>query len=197
MDADRAGLRRQALVAIGALSLAWLPLAAQAEAPRRAPSPGERPTATTAPPTEARPVLKSSPAIESLAWHEGSVRRSLQRVPEWQADFTPRVPQRPILGRPDGTENPALVSPVLRDESGQLRALPGGVLAVLRTALDEANAQRFFASVGVIPVRQITDTLWLLQAPAGLPALELSNRLNDSGLFASVQPNWWTPRSRK
>lgn len=197
MGADQSRLRRQTLFAIWALSLAWLPLAAEAEAPRRAPAPGERLATPASPLTDARPVVKSSPAIESLAWHEGSVRRSLQRVPDWQADFTPRVPQRPILGRPDGTENAALVSPVLRDESGQLRALPGGVLVVLRTAYDEAGAQRFFASVGVIPVRRITDTLWLLQAPAGLPALELSNRLNDSGLFASVQPNWWTPRARK
>jgi len=197
MGVERSRLHRQAWLTIGALWMAWLPLAAQAEAPRRGPVPAERPAVVPATSTDNRPTLKSSPVIESLAWHEGPVRRSLQRVPQWQADFTPRVPPRPVLGRPDGTENPALVSPVLRDESGQLRALPGGVLVVLRSALDETDAQRFFASVGVTPVRQITDTLWLLQAPAGLPALDLSNRLNDSGLFASAQPNWWTPRARK
>ena len=67
----------------------------------------------------------------------------------------------------------------------------------MRAPLDDAAAQRLFDQAGAAPARKLTETLWLLQAPTGLPALQLANRLHDSGHFASAQPNWWAPRIRK
>ena len=185
--------------ALCALAVALLPMLAQAEAPRRGRAPSDASAAVMPlPRTDTQPTLKSAmPATRLQQWHDGPTRRSLQEVSTLEADFTPRVPVREVL-QPAGASGPtALVSPVFRDESGGLRALPGGVLAILQAPLDDAAAQRLFNQAGVTPVKRITDTMWLLEAPIGLPALELANRLHDSGLFASVQPNWWTPRVRK
>jgi hypothetical protein len=180
-----------------------LPVTAMAEAPRRGAVPAEPPSrfvAGTVVPQHTVPVTKSVVASAAVyAWQDGATRRTIAIVPELEADFSPRTERRDVL-QPAGSasaETRALISPVFRDESGGLRALPGGVIVSMRSPLDDAAAQRLFDQAGVAPARRLTDTLWLLQAPTGLPALQLANRLHDSGLFASAQPNWWAPRIRK
>ena len=180
-----------------------LPITGMAEAPRRsaiASEPSSRFVAGTVVPQHTGPVTKSVVASAAVyAWQDGATRRTLTIVPELEADFSPRVERRDVL-QPAGSANaqtPALISPVFRDDSGALRALPGGVIVSMRAPLDDAAAQRLFDQAGVAPARKLTETLWLLQAPTGLPALQLANRLHDSGLFASAQPNWWAPRIRK
>jgi hypothetical protein len=128
----------------------------------------------------------------SLGWYDGDRWRSLTMVPQRVVDFTPRPGDRvPIIetGTPD-----ALRSPVLRDESGRLRALPGGLLVQLRTPLAPAQARALLHAADLQPTRAISDTLWLVDSPLGLASLHLANRLHRSGQFASVQPNWWLER---
>jgi hypothetical protein len=180
-----------------------LPITGMAEAPRRsaiATEPSSRFVAGTVVPQHTGPVTKSVVASAAVyAWQDGATRRTLAIVPELEADFSPRVERRDVL-QPAGSasaQTPALISPVFRDDSGALRALPGGVIVSMHAPLDDAAVQRLFDQAGVVPARKLTETLWLLQAPTGLPALQLANRLHDSGLFASAQPNWWAPRIRK
>jgi len=189
------------LLVLGAV--VCLPVTGMAEAPRRSAAPTDpssRFIAGTVVPQHTGPVTKSVVASAAVyAWQDGATRRTLAIVPELEADFSPRVDRRDVL-QPAGSASAqarTLISPVFRDDSGGLRALPGGVIVTLRAPLDEVAAQRLFDQAGVAPARRLTDTLWLLQAPTGLPALQLANRLHDSGLFAFAQPNWWAPRIRK
>jgi hypothetical protein len=128
----------------------------------------------------------------SLGWYDGDRWRSLTLVPQRVVDFTPRPGDRvPIIeiGTPD-----ALRSPVLRDESGRLRALPGGLLVQLRSPLPTEQARALLKAADLQPTRAVSDTLWLVDSPLGLASLHLANRLHRSGKFASVQPNWWLER---
>lgn len=180
-----------------------LPRLSMADAPRRSAVPTQSASgfiAGTVVPVQAAPITKSVVASAAVyAWQDGSVRRTLVAVSELEADFSPRVERREVLqpAGSAGTESRAWISPVFRDDRGGLRALPGGVMVTLRSPLDDASAQRLFDQAGITPARRLTDTLWLIQAPTGLPALQLANRLADSGLFDSAQPNWWAPRIRK
>jgi hypothetical protein len=128
----------------------------------------------------------------ALGWYDGDRWRPLTRVPHRVVDFTPRPGDRvPVIepGTPD-----TLRSPVLRDESGRLRALPGGVLVQLRRPLPPEQAQALLQGAGLAPTRAINDTLWLVDSPLGLASLQLANRLHRSGQFASAQPSWWLER---
>jgi hypothetical protein len=139
-------------------------------------------------------------AVPTHWWHDGTARRALVLDASLEADFTPRA-----VGQGASVLQPArglksttpLVSPVLRDESGRARALPGGVLVVLKSPLDDAGARALIAQAGATPTRRVSETVWLLEAPAGLASLELANRLHERGLFASAQPDWWVQRTLK
>ena len=93
---------------------------------------------------------------------------------------------------------PGTASPVFRDDNGAQLALGGGVVVRLRAA-DRAYARERLASAGLQPVRPLDPDghAWLVASPAGMPALELANRLHESNEFESAAPNWWRPRSLK
>jgi len=180
-----------------ALAGSWA-LSAAAQTPG-APGPGplEPSTLPTVTGKPARVVTKAAPV---LWWHDGGVRRPLTVDAALEADFTPRTGKDAAVLRPAGLTGKSAaagVSPVLRVDAGRARALPGGVLVVLRAPLDEASARLALVHAGAVPVRALTDTLWLVEGPTGLGSLELANRLHDSGRFASAQPNWWVQRTLK
>jgi len=171
--------------------LAWGTLAAAA---LPEPGPLERPAVGTA----AKPSRLVAKAVPTHWWHDGSVRRPLTLDATLEADFGPAAGAAVI--RPAGaTPMPAgaLVSPVLVDDRGRQRALPGGVLVVLHTPLPEAGARGLLEAAGARPVRALGASLWLVEGPAGLGSLELANRLHRSGRFTSAQPNWWVARTLK
>lgn len=91
----------------------------------------------------------------------------------------------------------AEISPVFVDASGQPRALPGGVIISLKEDLPEAQAQAQLQAQGLTPVRRIGARMWLVESPVGIASLELANRLQASGRYDFVQPNWWQPRTTK
>ena len=91
----------------------------------------------------------------------------------------------------------AQISPVFVDASGQPRALPGGVIISLKEDLSEAQAQAQLQAQGLTPVRRIGARMWLVESPVGIASLELANRLQASGRYEFVQPNWWQPRTTK
>lgn len=155
--------------------------------------------------------------IATLSWHDGAVQRQLlidpARVADFRSDPAGAARAGPVLRSRGAAEKAtdalaAGVSPVFTEAGapGRLRALPGGVIVVLKPAPAgedaagrAAQARRQLQSAGLEPVRPIGPggSRWLVASPAGLPALELANRLHDSGEFESAAPNWWQPRAKK
>ena len=181
-----------------AASAAWIASAAFVVLPAQASTP--TPTPPTAAPTVSKPARAVGKAAPTHVWHDGGVTRTLTVEPALEADFSARVGKDAGVLRPAGSVGKsalAQVSPVLRDESGQLRALPGGVLVVLLSPLDERAGRALIVESGGVPARSLSPTLWVVEAPVGLEALEVANRLHASGRFASVQPNWWVARTLK
>lgn len=153
-------------------------------------------------PSVAKPArnARREATSRTLTWHDGAVRRSASIDASLEADFSPRAGKDVHVLRPAGSapiSAAPLVSPVLRDESGRLRALPGGVLVVLAAPLDEAAARALIARAGAVPSRALSPLVWVVEGPVGLGSLELANRLHATALFAAAQPNWWVQRTLK
>lgn len=89
------------------------------------------------------------------------------------------------------------VSPLFYDASGQTRALPGGVIVGLKAALPEQQARLRLEAAGLVPLRSLGARMWLVDSPAGIDSLHLADRLQRSGDFEFVEPNWWRPRRTK
>jgi hypothetical protein len=191
----------RATAAAVALSAALAAVAGPARAAGPPPGPPDKTSIGTA----AKPARMATKASPTHGWYDGAVRRELTLEPGWTADFTPSaltpsaLAPAPVLRRTGGREatTAAFASPVLRDDAGRLRALPGGVLLVSREPLDDVRAEMLLRRAGAVGARRLGGSLWLLEGPPGLASLELANRLHDGGLFASAQPNWWVQRTTK
>ena len=163
-------------------------------------------TVSKRPSVEAKSVAIKS-AQTTHAWHDGTAFRALSLDPTLEASFAADPlpqdralrPQGRVL-RPAGSTDRAQaahISPVLRDESGRLRSLPGGVVVVLKTPMDETSARALIGQAGAVALQALSDRLWLVQGPVGLGSLTLANQLQAGGRFESAQPNWWMPRTLK
>ena len=138
------------------------------------------------------------------SWHDGRQTRSLWLDPTREAEFPTRgggTVQPKEAPRSATQSAQAQRSPLFFDNpalNGTPRALPGGVLIELKVPTETETARLQLESDGLTPVRAIVgNRIWLVASPPGLPALELANRLQQGGHYASVQPNWWQPRVPK
>jgi hypothetical protein len=147
------------------------------------------------------------PAVApTKSWHDGRQTRGLWLDPSREAEFPTRGggtvrPKEATRATAQPTQSQR--SPLFFDNpalNGTPRALPGGVLVELKVPAEaEADTARLqLESDGLTPVRAIVgNRIWLVASPPGLAALELANRLQQGGRYASVQPNWWQPRVPK
>lgn len=124
-------------------------------------------------------ALATPACAQTLYWYDGTVRRPL----------TVEAGAATTKGE----------DVVLRDAGGASRSLPGGVVVTLRGTPTESQARQELAAAGLQPVRAVGAgaKVWLVAAPAGMAALELANRLHESGRFEAVQPNWKEERVKK
>lgn len=141
-------------------------------------------------------------AASTHAWHDGSTRRPLALESGLGADFSGALSGKSVALRPasGGTlkdVSPSLQSPVFRDEGGRLRALPGGVVVTVPDGLDDPAVRALVALHGARATRRLGERAWLVESAAGLPSLELANRLATTGAFTAAQPNWWVERVLK
>jgi hypothetical protein len=143
-------------------------------------------------------------AAPLTSWHDGRQTRGLWLDPTREAVFPTRgggtvEPKEAPRSAPQSAQ--AQRSPLFFDNpalNGTPRALPGGVLIELKVPTETETARLQLESDGLTPVRAIVgNRIWLVASPPGLPALELANRLQQGGGYASVQPNWWQPRVPK
>jgi hypothetical protein len=172
-----------------------LTAAADTAAPTEKPDP---PAATSLTKPGATNARRGAPLRH---WRDGHSVRALWIDGSWRADFSPLLAgQRPRL-RPSTGALPdvpaALQSPILRDETGRARALPGGVLLTFARPVAEAEARALLAHYGVTDAQPIGERIWLVPTAPGLAALDLADRLAASGAFASAAPNWWAPAALK
>lgn len=213
---DRIGL----LFALG-LALASIPTLGSAQhqhgpalAGAAASGKGTVPTKRGQAPTPASSAPGSAGDVLPVRSHNDNRDREFRIDPTRVADFrTPSSAGKSALRARSQTEKnaptlPAGVSPVFVDPAspGQVRALPGGVIVALRhppagndALAREAEGRRQIAAAGLHALRPIGPDArrWLVASPAGMPALELANRLHASSDFESATPNWWKPRALK
>ena len=147
---------------------------------------------------------ESPTAAPTTSWHDGRQIRGLWIDSTREAEFPTRGGGnvQPKAVPPSASQSAQTQrSPLFFDNpalNGTPRALPGGVLVELKTPTDAEVARLQLESDGLTPVRAIVgNRIWLVASPPGLPALELANRLQQSGRYASAQPNWWQPRISK
>jgi hypothetical protein len=138
-------------------------------------------------------------------WYDGAERKSValdaSRIVRFAADGKTNVlpkslSQEKSVGQLSSeTESPLFV------ENGRRRALPGGLIVSLKQARDEQDAREQLVARGLVPVRMIQGDAqgrnWIVASPSGIESLTIANRLHESGMFASVAPNWWTELSKK
>jgi hypothetical protein len=149
-------------------------------------------------------VSSPSPTVH---WYDGSAKRAVSidstRVVRFGSDGTSEIMPAALFQTKAAVTD--FSSPLIMD-GGRKRALPGGMVVTLQNARDEADARAQLAAVGLKVVRAIsgsepsigaTPLGWLVASPAGLASLTQANQLHESGRFASVQPNWWTERTKK
>ncbi len=137
-------------------------------------------------------------------WYDGEQRRPLWSDSSVVADFSERSTEKARVLKPPALAkgDAALQSPVFRDGRGETsprRALPGGVIVRFDPALSADQRAALIARHRLQVVRELGDGggAWLVRSAPGLPALELANRLYESGDFLAASPNWWRPRALK
>ena len=183
------------MIAVAAIALATAQAACAQMPPSGASAAHGTPAAQTAPGADGESAAQR-------CWYDGPRKRTVRIDPDWVADFRGAKPSlAPAPASPTGTKSASLApgpSEVLRDETGEPRALPGGVIVRLHES-DVGNAAARFAGLGLTPLRALDPErrTWLVESPPGLESLALANRLHETGQFESATPNWWRPRALK
>ncbi|SNS64456.1 hypothetical protein SAMN06265795_104263 [Noviherbaspirillum humi] len=146
----------------------------------------------------------------AYVWYENGVPKKAWVDPEVVAEFGDREES---VSRPyakyDGVriwkkEDQAVtraksegrVSPVLRDSpDGPMRALPGNVVVQLDPKWSDADVNAWLAQNRLTEVRRLAfgKNILIVGAPPGLAALDLANRLQQSGTVVFSEPEWWMP----
>ena len=95
-----------------------------------------------------------------------------------------------------GTQANGQALPVFRSESsGKLMTLPGGVLVVFDSELDDAQISKFLTEQGISKNRvtpMLLHNAFEIETEPGFPALELANRLATSTESLVASPDWAT-----
>lgn len=150
----------------------------------------------------------------NYVWYDGGKPRTLQMDSALVAEFGERAESGAdpvvrgngvrIWRQQDQAATRAVAggasSPVFRDsEGGAMRALPGNVIVRLDPSWSTRQVADWLAQNRLSEVRRlpIGPNVLVLAAPPGLPALELANRLQQSGQVVSAQPEWWEQRSTR
>lgn len=195
MKASRVVFR---LLALGLVALSGLALAIDSAAQTRAPRGDQR--------GSFQAMIKSAPVspltnAPSLRADRSGANQDLWLDESRIAVFSAHGAGRPVLrGTADfaaaktlSQGSGATTSPVYVDRSGQPRALPGGVIVTMPSALDADSARRMLSDLGLTPSRRLGARLWLVESPAGTPSLTLAEQIAKDGRFEAVEPNWWAP----
>ena len=85
--------------------------------------------------------------------------------------------------------------PVFRGNGGQLMALPGGVLLVFESGLNEEAIDNFFTENQIdrskVSTMNFTKNAFFVETEVGMASMELANELADKDGVVISSPNWW------
>ena len=126
--------------------------------------------------------------------------RALKLDSTREVDFGTRPGTEPSIVTKGSTAK-SLVnkSPLFLDLSTNTeRALPGGVVVTFPFETSPERAKALLASEGLSNAKPLVGSqVWLVESAGGQAALDLANRLQESGKFRAAEPNWWSRRSTK
>ncbi len=152
-------------------------------------------------------IVAASPALATAQqryWYDAGVRRALWAESAVVAEFGASATGKSAVLVPAGLEKSVSTqrSPVFRDgpsSGAPLRALAGGVIVRVKEGTAAAERDALFVRLGIAQARPIgaTQRVWFVPSPPGIDALELANRLHESGELESASPNWWKARALK
>jgi hypothetical protein len=133
-------------------------------------------------------------------WYDGQVKRYLYFDEGVVAHFDAGPSTKATVLRQralSAQDSFSSTSPVFREFSGGAeRALPGGVIVSFPLGTTAEAALARLAAQGLNTARRIgaMDHVWFIASAPGVPALDLANRLYETGAFATAAPNWWQAR---
>jgi hypothetical protein len=138
-------------------------------------------------------------------WYDGAERKSValdaNRIVRFAADGKTSILPKSLSQEKSVGQLSSETESALFVENGRRRALPGGLIVSLKQARDEQDGREQLLARGLVPVRMIQGDAqgrnWIVASPSGIESLTIANRLHESGVFASVAPNWWTELSKK
>jgi hypothetical protein len=152
-------------------------------------------------------VLASFPAQASAQvadqasyYYRNGVRHTVRIDPDRQVDLaTGRGTAPKIVPTGRNAKAVADTTALFIDISTQSeQALPGGVLVTAKASTSAEQMLAMLRAQGVSQASAVVGTqVWIVPSAPGLPALQLANRLHESGAFLAVEPNWWRKRRAK
>ncbi len=179
----------------------------------------EEPDSDEVPPTagetndeEAEPVQPSPGPL--YTWHDGDRVLQVRLDPNLTVqsdgdgitrdDIVTRSDRTAAHGRSavrsDGTEQRSTESePVFWSESGQMMALPGGIVLVLDADWDQAAVDEFLRRNGIasslVTELDFVANGFFIETDPGFPSLNLANSLASQDGVELSSPNWWFERT--
>lgn len=151
---------------------------------------------------EFRPGPAGASAIQTLDVKAKIAGRPASNVRVWKVSDGDSAEVKLLAEKARAVAPEGTFSPLFRrspDGTGALMALPGGVIVRFNPAWNEEQVRRWFAEHMLIPERRVPvkGQTWVVPSAAGLPALELAERLHSEAGVIAAYPDWWIERRRR
>ncbi len=147
-------------------------------------------------PTTTADTTETSEEGQVYVWYDGDRTRRVRLQSDLTVQSGSDGQGEEIVARSavTGTAARGQALPVFRSESsGNLMTLPGGVLVVFDSDLDDAQISKFLTAQGISKDRvspMLLHNAFEIETEPGLAALELANRLAIATETLVASPNW-------
>ncbi len=90
-------------------------------------------------------------------------------------------------------------SPILRDGSGVIRALPGNVIIFMNQSWSKEKVYAWAKQEGLTIISQLSTSqnIYIVESPIGLQSLYLAIKLREKTGVIKAIPNWWRKGFRR
>lgn len=138
-----------------------------------------------------KPSSRSASAVRNLS-SAAQQLKTRKGVRIWQLKSGDATAARSLAeAYPSGKFSPVFYENA--DGTGRLRALPGNVIVCLNPAWDVVTVNNWIKTHQLEVVRklEIGANTYLIKTAAGMEALNVANKLYQSGEVVSASPDWW------
>ena len=141
-----------------------------------------------------QPYGKGAGSGVQYYWYDGDVRRTIQL--QGQSGKSNNQTGPAVQGE-SGSKAGSEGAPVFR-EGGELKTLPGGVIVKFSSAWTAGQVEAWLSEWGFAEYRPLNGRhTWMIESAGGLSALDLANRIHESGEVVYASPNWSVERQRR